>query len=81
MRSVFLKDAGGGKLSKFVTHHVFRDENRNERTPVVDIECVANKVGGHGRTARPSLDRLLGVVLVEFIDLLEEFPLDERTFF
>ena len=78
---MLFEDTGWGKFSKFMSDHILSDENRDERTSVVDIESMTNEVGSHCGTARPGFDRLLGVVLVEFIDLFEEFPLDERTFF
>ena len=81
MRTVFLKDTSGSELPELMTDHIFRNENWDERTAIVDIEGMADEVGSHRGTARPGLDRFLDIAFVELVDLLEELPLDERAFF
>jgi hypothetical protein len=78
---VLFEDTGWCKLPKLVAYHVFGDENRDEGASVMNIESMPHEIGGNRRAARPGFDRLLDIVLVEFVDFLEEFPLDERTFF
>jgi hypothetical protein len=48
---------------------------------VVDREGVPDEVGDDGRTTRPGLDDLLGVLVVLDVDLLQEMVVDERTLF
>jgi len=81
MGTVLLENAGRRKLAELVTHHVFRNKHGNKGSTVVHVERMPDEIGSNGRSARPSLDRLLLVGLVEFIDLLKEFPLHEGAFF
>src|SRR3954464_1443690 len=46
---------------------------------VVDREGVPDEVGDDGRTTRPGLDDLLGVLLVLDVDLLEQMAVDKRA--
>src|SRR6202044_1859575 len=57
----------------------FGDEHRHVLATVVDGEGMADEVGNDGRTPRPGLDDLLGVLLVLHVDLLEQMVVDERT--
>jgi len=81
MGTVLLEDAGRCKFPKFVADHVFRHEDRNEGTSVVNVKGVPDKIRSHRGTAGPGFDRFLDIAFVELVDLLEELPLDERAFF
>ena len=47
----------------------------------MDVKRVTDEIRGNSRASRPGLDWLLRIVFVELVDLFEEFPLDERSFF
>jgi hypothetical protein len=81
VRTVLLEDTRRRELAEFVTDHVLSDKNRNEGTSVVNVKSMSDEIWSYRGTARPSLDGLLDVTFVEFVDLFEEFPLHERAFF
>src|SRR5213592_3737955 len=54
-----------GDLAQLVPHHVLRDVHRDEFVPVVHREGVAHEIGCDGRAARPGLEHLLFVLLVQ----------------
>src|SRR6478736_4509130 len=76
---VTLERAGGGELAQLVPDHRLGDEHRHVLATVVDGEGVTDEVRNDGRTTRPGLDDLLGVLLVLNVDLLEQMVVDERT--
>src|SRR5262249_38508992 len=66
---------------ELVPDHRLGDEHRDVLAAVVHREGVPDEVGDDGRTPRPGLDDLLGVLLVLDVDLLEQMVVDERTLF
>src|SRR5438445_7682120 len=60
------------ELAQLVPHHVLRDVHRDELVPVVHREGVAHEIGRDGRAARPGLEHLLFVLLVQGRDLHKE---------
>src|ERR1035438_2237297 len=78
--AVRLEDAGRGELAELVPHHVLRDIHGYEHLAVVDVECVADKVGSDGRATRPGLDRLLRSGLARLLDLFEKVIVNEESF-
>src|SRR6185295_13579784 len=67
------------ELAELVPDHRLGDEHRDMLAAVVDREGVPDEVGDDGRPTRPGLDDLLGVLLVLYVDLLEQVVVDERT--
>ena len=57
-----------GEFAKFVTHHVFGNENFDVPTTVVNHECVSDKLRDHGAGSGPSLDGLFFAGVVQFDD-------------
>ena len=53
-----LERARRRELAELVSHHVFRDVDRKELLPVVDVEIKPDEVRRNRRTARPGLDGL-----------------------
>src|ERR1700730_4387478 len=47
------------KLTQFMSHHVFRDEQLDELLAVVNLEGVADEIRHDHAVARPRLERLL----------------------
>jgi hypothetical protein len=81
VRTVFLKDTRGRKLTELVTDHVLRYENGDKNFAVVDHEGMADEIGRHHRTARPGLDRFLYPRRIHLVDFLEKMRRNERPFF
>ena len=80
MRAVFLKLASWGKLTQFVSHHIFRHKEGIKDLAVMDQERVPDEIGCNHGPARPSLDRLLRAAFVHLIDFVQQLWLDERAF-
>src|SRR5262245_8313912 len=78
---VTLERTGRCELAELVPDHRLGDEHRDMLAAVVDREGVPDEVGDDGRSTRPGLDDLLGVLLVLHVDLLEQMVVDERTLF
>src|SRR5690606_34971088 len=72
-----LEGPGQGELAKLVADHVLVDEHRNVVATVVHGDGVTNHLRQHHRTARPGLDRTLGVT--RGFHLLDEVVVDERA--
>ena len=51
------------ELAQLVTHHVFRDEDRNELPAIVDSEGMAHELGENRGARRPGLHHRLLAVL------------------
>ena len=67
------------KLTELVPDHVLRHEDRDMDLSIVDTECVSDKLGDDRRATRPCFDDSLLAGVVEDIDLVEEFRIDERS--
>lgn len=81
MGAMLLENSRWRKLSKLVTHHVFRHKDGIKYLAVMDQKSMAHEVGRNRRAARPRLDRLLHRRSMHFLNLLEEMTVDKRTFF
>lgn len=77
---MLLEDPRWRELSKLVAHHVFGNKHRVENLPVMNEECMPDKIGNNCRAARPSFDRLFTPTCGDFIDLLEQVLVDEGSF-
>ena len=66
---------GRCKLTKFVTNHVFRHKHLHMLTPVVDKECVTNKLWDNRASTSPGFDRFFNSsrVLTRNLDINLEF--------
>ena len=73
--------ASVAELAEFVAHHVFGDEHIDERTAVVHLEGVTDKLRHDGAGARPGLDRLATIGGVETLHLAVDAFNDVRAFF
>ena len=78
---MLLEDSRRRKFTKFVPNHIFGDKDRIENFAVVNEKRVSNELGGDRGAARPSLDRLLHVTGIHFVDLVENVLINKRTFF
>src|SRR5437764_10193079 len=72
LAAVAAERPGGGELAELVPDHVFLHEHAQELVPVVDLERMAHELGNDRARPRPSLDGLLGPVLVQLRDLAVE---------
>lgn len=73
--------AGGGKLAKLVTNHIFGYVNGDEFVTVVNSESMAYEVRRNHGSAAPGLDYRLLAGLVHGSDFLFELDTDEGSFF
>src|SRR5664279_5966317 len=71
--------AGGGKLTKTMTNHVFGHVHRHVLLAVVDRDRVPDEVREDDRSTRPGLDDPLLIALVHVLDAAEQAGLDERS--
>src|SRR5437867_2903245 len=74
------EDAGRHELAQLVTHHVFRDVDRDELVAVVHRERVADELRQHRRAPRPRLEHALLAAAVHPLDLPHQRVDDVRTF-
>src|SRR5438552_813933 len=74
------EDPGRHELPELVTHHVFRDIDRNELVAVVHRQRVADELRQHRRAARPGLEHALLAAAVHPLDLLHQRVDHVRTF-
>src|SRR3989339_1848749 len=76
-----LEGARQGKLTQFVTHHVFGYIHRDMLLTVVYRNCQADELGQHRGTARPGFHRAFIVGRAHCLNLLEQVSVDKWTFF
>ena len=69
------------KLAKFVSHHIFSDEDGDVFFSVINGKRLFDKGWIDGLTTRPSLDDFFFARLLDGFDLLEKVFVDERSFF
>src|SRR5690606_30017308 len=72
-----LEGPGQGELAELVADHVLVDEHRDVVAAVVHGDGETDHLRQHHRTARPGLDRTLGVA--RGFRLLDEVVVDERA--
>src|SRR5690606_37844961 len=75
--TVTLEGPGEGEFAELVANHVLVDQHRDVIAAVVDGDREAHHFRQDHRTARPGLDRLLGVA--RRLDLLDQVMVDERA--
>src|ERR1700677_5152142 len=78
--AVGLEDARERELAELVAAHILRDVHGDEGLAVVDVECVADEVGGDRGAPRPCLDGFARAGLDRLLDLLEQVVIDEKAF-
>jgi len=70
-----------GKFAKFMSHHVFGDEDFYVPATVVNHERVSNEFRNHGAGSGPGFDRLFFASIVQFDDFGKQLFVYKRTFF
>src|SRR5690606_18846286 len=70
-----LEGPGQGELAELVANHVLVDQHRDVVAAVMDGDRETHHLRQDHRTARPGLDRLLGVA--RGLDLLDQVMVDE----
>ena len=76
-----LENAGGRKLPKLMTHHVFGDIDIGEYLAAMDQEGEPHEIGSDHGASAPGLNGLLITLLDGSIDLGQKLLVDERSFF
>jgi len=64
-----------------MTHHILRDIHGDEFIAVVHGQRVADELRGDSRTSGPGLEYSPIAAAIQLPDLLEQMPVDKRTFF
>ena len=70
-----------GKLTEFVTDHVFRHVNRDEFFSVMNSERQADELWKNRGPARPGLDHFAVIRCLGSGDFVDQVIVAERTFF
>ena len=68
------------KFPELMTHHVFRNEDRNKLSSVVDADCISDHLRRYCRTARPGLNYPFLPGFRHRRYFLRQMRIDERSF-
>jgi len=68
-----------GKLPQLVSHHVFRDVDRNKTLAVMHSNGMSDQFRKNYRTARPGANNALFHTTIHRRDFLQQFTVDERA--
>jgi len=64
-----------------MTDHIFCDKDWIEDFSVVNIEGETDEIRRNHGTARPRLNRGLGLRVLRLLDFIQQVEIDKRTFF